>query len=167
MRLLLVALSLVGSASAVAQSADVVTYRFDHVALELTLPGGYAFNQRLEESEPVPFGLYSFVDPEAGFFAVEVHPYLRSEQRRDFLAGAWAERDLGHLGALERVDARALSLSDGSAFRVVNEAEGSESFAVYACDASRCYKVTASGPVADVAVGAPRYAALLDGVRFR
>ena len=164
---LLVVLPLLGSAAAVAQDTDVVTQSYDHVGLDLTLPAGYAFNQKLEESGPLPFGVYSFADPDAGFFAVEVHPYLRSGQRQDFLAGGWAERDLTHLGPAERVDASALSLSNGSAFRTVNEGEGYESLTVYTCDDSRCYKVTATGPVADSAVGAPRYAALLGGVRFR
>jgi len=164
---LIFALSLSCSASAVAQGADTVTYSFDHVSLDLSLPAGYAFNQKLEESDPVPFGLYSFVDPEVGFFAVEVHPSLRPEQRRDFLAGGWAERDLAPLGSVERVDTAALSLSDGSAFRATSEGDGYESVTVYTCDESRCYKVTATGQIADFEAGKSRYVALLNGIRFR
>ena len=169
MRLLTSALAfyLLCSASAVAQDADAATHSFDHVSLELTLPVGYSFNQKLEESEPGPFGLYSFVNPAVGFFSVAVHAYLQPEQRLDFLAGGWAESDLAHLGTPERVDPSYLSLSDGSAFRNTNEAEGYDVLTVYTCNGTRCYRATVTGRSAQFESEAPRYAALLGGINFR
>ena len=163
---LALALAVSCSTSAVAQD-DVVTHSFDHVSLDLTLPAGYAFNQKLEESRPQRVGVYSFVNPQVGFFAVEVHPYLRSQQRLDFLAGGWADRDLAHLGSVERVDPAILSLGNGIALRAVDTAQGYESLTVYTCNESRCYKVTATGEIADFESSAPRYAALLGGIHFR
>ena len=169
MRLLSSALAfcLLCSAPAVAQDVDTATHSFDHVSLDLTLPAGYDFNQKLEESEPGPFGLYSFVDPAVGFFSVSVHTYLQPEQRRDFLAGGWAERDLAHLGTPERVDPSYLSLPEGSAFRNTNEAEGYDILTVYACHGTRCFRATVTGRSARFESEAPRYAALLGGINFR
>jgi len=153
---------------AASAQADGPAFAFPEAGLEVSLPEGFALALALEDHLPQT-ALFAFREERDGeavaSLHVSFHTYFDEAQRAAWLSGEDAEAALAHVAHRQRVEIADLPLAAGPVYALDAGEEGFR-YALFGCDAARCYRVDAAGPRPAEGSAEDRLRALLAGVRF-